>query len=252
MKGKRERKKSATKRRALVSTLHDRSLILNENTEFSVKEEYKTLRTNILFSIPTEGCKVVGISSAQSFEGKSINCLNLAITFAEMNARVLLVDCDLRLPSQARLLALEAIPGVSNVLVGMNTVEQAIQKTGYPGVDALLSGDIPPNPAELLGSENMEKMLQKLSEKYDYIFMDLPPVNIVADVMVVSKHLSGLIFIIRAVVSKRDNVLKAIGKLKLINANIIGMVLTDIKNQAGFGGRSKYYASYSQTKSEKE
>lgn len=224
-----------------LSAFHDRSLIINEKTAFSVREEYKTLRTNILFSIPSEGCKVIGVTSAQPLEGKSINCLNLAITFAEMDARVLLMDCDLRLPSQARLLALDAIPGISNVLVGMNTVEEAIQKTGYSGVDVLLSGDIPPNPAELLGSENMQNLIAELSQKYEYIFIDLPPVNIVTDAIVMSNYLSGMIFIVRAAFSKRDSVIKAIGKLELADANIIGVVLTGVKCKTRFDGRYGRY-----------
>jgi len=222
--------------------LRDRSLIINDKTAFSIREEYKTLRTNILFSIPSESCKIIGISSAQPLEGKSINSLNLAITFAQTNARVLLIDCDLRLPSQARLLDMDAIPGISNVLIGMNTVNETIQKTKYSDLDVILSGDIPPNPSELLGSEKMGKILDELSTMYDYIFVDLPPINIVADALIMSKFLSGLILVVRASFSKRDRVMKAITKLELAEANIIGIVLTDIKSKAQKGGR--YYGRY--------
>lgn len=236
-----KRKKASKNSRERSSLLHDRSLVLNDNSAFSVREEYKTLRTNIMFSIPAGGCKIIGVSSAQPLEGKSINCLNLAITFAEMNARVLLVDCDLRLPTQARLNALDAIPGISNVLVNMNSLGEAIKKTHFPNLDVLLSGDIPPNPNELLGSKNMSKLIEQVKNDYDYIFIDLPPINVVSDVMVVSKYLSGMILIMRSGVSKRDNVMKAINKLEIAGTHIIGVVLTDVKDKSHFG---KKYGRY--------
>ncbi len=225
------RNDSSKKASTELTTLNYRSLIINESTSFLIKEEYKTLRTNILFSFPSTGCKVIGISSSQPGVGKSINCLNLAITFAQMKARVLLIDCDLRLPSQARLLDLDAIPGMSNVLVGMNTAAEVIKNTKYSNVDVLLSGDIPPNPAELIGSDNMCKLIKELSQHYDYIFVDLPPINVVADTAIMSKHLSGLILVVRSSVSKRENVIKAISKLELADANIIGVILSDVKDK---------------------
>ena len=213
------------------SILRDRSFILNEKTSFSIKEEYKTLRTNIMFSIPSDGCKIIGISSAQPMEGKSINCLNLAITFAQTNTRVLLIDCDLRLPKQASLLDMDALPGISNVLVGMSTIQQAVKKTCYPGLDVIFSGDIPPNPAELLGSNNMSKTINELSKCYDYIFVDLPPINIVSDAVTMSKCLSGMILVVRALVSKRDSVEKALGQLELSGTHVIGLILNGVNSK---------------------
>lgn len=240
----RKYKSSPKIKKKKLSELHDRSFILNENTPFSVKEEYKTLRTNILLSFPSEGCRIIGITSAQPGEGKSINCLNIAISFAQTESRVLLIDCDLRVPSQARLLDLKATPGISNVLVGMCTSEEAIQKTEYPGVDVLLSGDIPPNPSELIGSENMDKTLRALSKKYDYILIDLPPVNVVADPVIISKSMSGLLLVVRSSVSSRDSVAEAIKRLELAKANIIGILLTCVKNKQLPAGRYKKYERY--------
>lgn len=220
---------------------HDRSLIINENTPFSVKEEYKTLRTNILFSFPSSGCKIIGISSAEPLEGKSTNCLNLAITFAQINARVLLMDCDFRRPNQARLVDLDAIPGISNILVGMNNAEQAVRKTGLSNLNVLLSGNIPPNPSELISSEAMGRLIEELSEDYDYIFVDLPPINIVADTAAMSKYLSGLILVIRAGESKRESVKKALSKLELAKTNIIGIILNGVKSNFHYGFKQRHY-----------
>lgn len=227
-----------------LSEANDRSFIINENSDFCVIEEYKTLRTNIVLSFPSEGCRMIGITSAQPDEGKSTNCLNLAITFAQMEARVLLIDCDLRIPSQARLIGMKATPGISNVLVGMCTVEEAIRETEYPGVDVLLSGDIPPNPSELLGSEKMEKILADLSQKYDYILIDLPPVNIVADTVILSKYMSGVLLVVRLRISSRDSVAEAIKKLELAKTNIIGVLLAGMKNKKLLTGRYKKYYKY--------
>lgn len=212
---------------------------------FSVKEEYKTLRTNVLFSFPSSVCKVIGISSAEPLEGKSTNCLNLAITFAQTNARVLLMDCDLRLPSQARLVNLDAIPGISNVLIGMNTAEEAIQKTEFKNLNAILSGSIPPNPSELIGSEAMGNLITELSKDYDYIFVDLPPVNVVADTAAMSKYLSGLILVVRAGESKRESVSKALSKLEFANANIIGIILNGVKRNNRFVAKHRNFDRYS-------
>ena len=243
---------SSSKRHAHSSILNDRNFIINDNTAFSIKEEYKTLRTNIMFSIPSDGCKIIGVSSAEPMEGKSINCLNLAITFAQINKRVLLIDCDLRLPKQASLLNLDAIPGISNVLVGMNTICEAVQKTSYPDLDVILSGDIPPNPSELLGSENMGKILLELSQSYDYVLVDLPPINIVSDTAAISKYLSAVILVVRATVSKRDNVKKAINQLELAGINIIGIVLNGVISKMGISrkyGKYGHYGKYGYLKS---
>jgi len=230
---------SSSKRNILSSLQHDKNFIISDNTAFSIKEEYKTLRTNIMFSIPSEGCKVIGITSAGPMEGKSINCLNLAITFAQTNARVLLIDCDLRLPRQARLAGMDSIPGISNILVGMNNIDESIHKTNFFGLDMILSGDIPPNPSELLGSENMGKIINELSQNYDYIFVDLPPINVVADAVAMSKYLSGIVLVVRAIISQRDSVIKAINQLELVDAKIIGILLNGVKNKTGFYGKYK-------------
>ena len=229
------------------SILHDREFILNGKTPFPITEEYKTLRTNIMFSIPAEGCKMVGITSAQSMDGKSINCLNLAITVAQTNARVLLVDADLRLPKIARLLDMDAIPGISNVLVGLSSLKESVKASAYPGLDVLLSGDIPPNPSELLGSETMSKLLAELGKSYDYIFFDMPPVNVVSDAVAMSKYLSGVVLVVRAGMSDRENVTKAINQLEFVDATILGIVLNGV--QPGTGrkyGKYRKYRKYSQ------
>lgn len=242
-----------TKENSKVKSIqHERTFILSQKTPFSTLEEYKALRTNIIFSLPDEKCKVIGMTSANSREGKSINCLNLAITFAQTNAKVLLLDCDLRLPKQSRLLEIEAVPGISNVLIGMNTLSESIRKTRFECMDVLPSGDIPPNPSELLGCEKMGRVIEELKNSYDYIFVDLPPINVVADAAVMSKYLSGIVLVVRSGSSKKEEEVRAITQLEFVHANLLGILLnfavgngSGEKYKGSKYGYQKYYRQYS-------
>ena len=216
-----------------------RRAILSESSDFSVKEAYKTLRTNIRFSLPEGGCKKLCITSGLPTEGKSITALNVAISFAEAGQRVLLIDADLRRPTLARLLIENGDPGLSNVLAGMCSEEEAIHKDQYPNLDITFSGVIPPNPSELLSSPRMKKLLADLSKRYDYIFIDTPPVNVVTDACVISALLDGVLFVVRQNRSDRDTVSKAVNQLKIADARILGFVLNGV-----VANRSKKYGSY--------
>lgn len=216
-----------------------RRAILGENSDFSVKEAYKTLRTNIRFSLPEGGCKKLCVTSGLPGEGKSITTLNIAISFAEAGQRVLLIDADLRRPTMARLLMEGGDPGLSNILAGMCTEEEAIHKDRYPNLDVIFSGVIPPNPSELLSSPRMEKLLQSLSARYDYIFIDTPPVNVVTDACVLSALLDGVLFVVRQGQSERDTVSKGVNQLNIAGAKILGFVLNGSSLKSG-GGYNKY------------
>lgn len=222
----------------------ERKHILNEKSDFYTREAYKTLRTNVTFSLTVEGCKVIAITSAMASEGKSITALNLAISFAEAGERVLLLDCDLRRPNQARLLDMKPKPGMSNVLVKLSDTKAAIKKTKHSGVDVLLSGDIPPNPSELLGSDRMANVLAELRQQYDYIFIDTPPVNVVADTSILSKCVDGILFVVRQRESEKDSVLNAIGQLEFANAKLLGFILNGVaadgSGRYGYGKYKKY------------
>lgn len=222
----------------------DRKYILNDDTPFSTTEEYKALRTNIVFSLPENGCKVIGILSSNIAEGKSINCLNLAIAFAQTSAKVLIIDCDLRLPRCSRLLNIKATPGISNILAGMNTIEDGIQTISNYGIDALMSGDIPPNPSELLGSVRMGNLLEELKKTYDFIFVDLPPVGVVSDALAISKYLSGMVLVVRSGSTRRDEVTDMVSRLEFVECNILGLILNDVFSEGGKRKRG-YRKSYS-------
>ena len=195
------------RRKNKVSSHHspsERKYILGDNTSFVVDEAYNTLRSNIVFSMPGKGCKVVEFTSCGMSDGKSINVLNTAITFAETNVKVLLIDCDLRRPNINRLLARKSSPGLTNVLVNACTLEEAIVRIDDYNLDVIFSGYLPPNPSELLSSDALAELMETLKERYDYIFIDCPPSDIVADTSIITKYADRTIFIIRAGMLERS------------------------------------------------
>lgn len=202
--------------------------ILNKNSSFHVREAYKTLRTNIRFFLHGEGCKRICITSGAMGEGKSITILNLAISFAEDGKKVLLIDADMRRPALARLLAERATPGLSNVLAGLATREVAVRKEIYPNLDLLFSGDTPPNPSELLGSPEMSAMMDELAQEYDYILVDTPPVNMVADTCVVANILDGVLYLVRQDKTDKDSVARGVNQLQLTGAKLLGFIMNGI------------------------
>ncbi len=225
----------------------NRKRLLNEKTRFDVKEAYKELRTNIMFSLPGGGCKKILLTSSVASEGKSTTNMNLAITVAETGAKVVLVDCDMRRPNVARLLGEKGDIGLSNVLVNDCTVKSAVHKTKYNNLDVLYAGKIPPNPAELLSSDKMKELVNTLSAEYDYIFFDTPPINLVTDAALISSLADGVVLVSRQFVTERKLLLQAVEKLKFVNAKIIGVVLNDVGMlKSGYGAYGKYkrYGGY--------
>lgn len=237
-----KKRKDATKE--LDKKLRDNiKRLLNKNTAFDVREAYRELRTNVMFSVAGEGAKVISVTSSIASEGKSTTCFNLAITFAEMGAKAIVVDCDLRRPNVGRLVGLHKKKGLSNYLINDAKFEDVVLNTEYENLDCLLAGNIPPNPTELLASEAMKELIDKLKEKYDYVFLDTPPVTIVTDAAVISKLTNGMIVVSRQFVSEKPLLNDAISKLKFVDAKIIGVVLNDVSvSNGGYGGyKYKYY-----------
>lgn len=211
------------------------------NMSFAVTEAYKLLRANIMFSFSDEGIgHVVGITSSLQAEGKSSTACNTAYVLAESGAKVLLMDADLRRPSIASKLGLAKSPGLTNLLVARGDYKELLQHhSAVPGMDVLTSGDIPPNPSELLSSNRMAKLMKELTEHYDYVIVDLPPINVVSDAIAMSKVLDGVIMVVRSGVSEQRMLAEALRQLKLVNVRIMGFVFRD--NEVG---SSKYKRRY--------
>lgn len=204
--------------------------LLTDTVPFAIQEAYKMIRTNIIFSIPDQKCKKILVTSALQGEAKSTTAVNVSIAFAQNQSRILLVDCDLRLPTDAKKLNAQQSPGLTNLLVGMCTLDEAIQQLPS-GLDVLAAGDIPPNPSELLGSPRMEQLMKELESRYEYIILDTPPICAVADATILSKMASGVILVVRQGIATRENVNNALEKLKVANAKVLGTVMTGAANE---------------------
>ena len=177
-------------------------------------------------------------------EGKSTTCLNLAISMAETGNRVLLIDGDMRRPSLGKLLIEKASPGLSNVLAGLCEALLAVRKNIRPNMDVLFSGEIPPNPLELLGSKTMEKMLEELRPLYDYIIIDTPPVTIVSDACVIASLADGTLMLVRQNEAEKDGVSKAVKQLQMANVKLLGFILNGVTEDKGKGYKRKYKYGY--------
>lgn len=216
------------KKAANTGTNDQRKNILDENSSFALREAYKNLRTNIRFFLNQDGCKKFCITSSTMGEGKSVTILNLAVSFAENGHKVLLIDADMRRPSIGNLLMRKVSPGLSNVLAGMEDKKNVIHKDVYSNLDVILSGDAPPNPSELLGSARMCSLMESVSKEYDYVLVDVPPVNAVSDARVIANMLDGVLYLVRQKQTELDAVRHGIAQLKLAEARMLGFIINGI------------------------
>ena len=221
-----------------------RRLLLGPNSSFYIQEAYNTLRTNIRFAIPGEGCKRLCLTSGLASEGKSTTILNLAISFSETGSKVLLIDGDMRRPSLARLLIEKVSPGLSNVLAGLCDADEAIRQNVRPNLDLLFAGEVPPNPLELLGNPRMKKLIDDMSQRYDYILVDTPPVSIVSDACEVANVTDGVLFLVRQNETEKEAVIRGIKQLELSNSRLLGFVLNGIIDDGGKGYKYRYRYRY--------
>lgn len=235
--------KLGQKNAPFAGELHQRTL--HKNLEFTAVEQYKLLRANLDFTIPAGvKCPVIGVTSSMRGEGKSTTSVNLSYVLAEKGSRVLLVDGDLRLPTVAKKMDIPGTYGLTEVLMEKQDVDverfkSAMLDTWY----IMPAGSIPPNPSELLGSRRMEKALEKLREHFDYIIVDLPPVNIVSDALSISPLITGMVVVVREDHTEKKELERCFRQLKLSNVNVLGCVMNSSK--AGGGSYKKYrYSKY--------
>ena len=217
--------------------------LLTDTTDFLVKEAYKSARTNIRFSLSgAKGCKKIIVTSASPGEGKTTTCINLAIAFAQTDAKVLIIDADLRKPRLNRHLALERENGLSDLLCGLIESKDAIKHCTAHNLDCITSGQIPPNPAELLSSREFELLLEELGASYDYIFVDTPPVTVVTEAAAMAKAANGVILVVRQNNTIHESIERALANLKMTNAKLLGFILNGA-SEGGYG-YGRYNASY--------
>ncbi|MDY2628734.1 MAG: CpsD/CapB family tyrosine-protein kinase [Lachnospiraceae bacterium] len=214
--------------------------LLDDNSGFAIQEAYKALRTNVIFSLPGNDPKCIGVTSATQGNGKSTNALNMAISFAQIGKKVIVVDCDLRLPTIAAKLNVKGEPGLSNILIGSSTMGECIQHNDAHNIDIIPSGIIPPDATVLLQSEQMKKLIANLKIRYDYVFIDMPPVLVTADAAILSGLVDGFLLVVKHGVSEYRSVAAMINQLKYADAHILGVIYAS----ADEGSRRLKYGHY--------
>lgn len=230
------------KRKTAAFLLPANKKTLHKNLEFTATEQYKLLRANIEFTVP-EGvkCPVIGVTSSVRGEGKSTTAVNLSYVLAEKGAKVLLIDGDLRIPSVAKKMEISSTPGLTDLLMGKGAPLSEFRSRLYENWYILPSGDIPPNPSELLSSRRMGALLEELKTQFDYIIIDLPPVNIVSDAISIAGFLTGMIVVIREEYTEKKELERCFRQLKLSNVKVLGCVMNEAKTEeAAYRGSKKY------------
>ncbi len=217
-------KKIAT-RKGIIKNIE---LINFRDPESPFSEHYRSIRTSIQLSTPKAPPKIISISSAMPGEGKTSTAVNLAISFAQLGKKVIIIDGDLRKPRIHKIFKLKNTLGLSSFLAGRAKVSDILQKTHIKNVFVATSGPIPPNPAELIDSEVMSTMLEKILKKVDYIFIDTPPLIGIVDPILVGKHSDGMILITWGGKTRIDNVKKAKEEIDRFGIRILGIVLNKI------------------------
>lgn len=211
---------------------------LDPGLKFRIEESYKSIRTNIMLSVIKNGCKTIVVSSSNASEGKTTTSINLAISLAQADQRVLLIDGDLRKPKIHHYFSIPNAPGLTNFLsdVANNKSRNAdlfdtVHPTEIANLSIITSGSIPPNPAEILGSELMAEFLKEISKHFDYIIVDTPPINLVSDALPVVRMSDGIIIVVKSNSSTHPELDKTIEALRFIKANIIGFVVNFVESK---------------------
>lgn len=212
------------------------NFLLTEKAPFVMQEAYKSLRTNIMLSLPGTECKCIGVTSPTPGDGKSTTATNLAITLAQIGKRVLLIDSDMRLPSVAGRFRITATPGLSDFLVGEARIEDVVRNLEKHGIQVLPAGSIPPDPTGLLESKQMNHLITALRNIYDFVVIDLPPVTTVPDAVILSKYLDGYLLVARENRTEHRRVAEMLRQLQMADAKILGFVTT-----GGTVGSGNYY-----------
>ncbi|MGG1636873.1 CpsD/CapB family tyrosine-protein kinase [Paenibacillus sp. FSL K6-3182] len=204
------------------------NLITELNPKSPISEGYRMLRTNIEFSTINQKLQIIMVTSSKPSEGKSTTCANMAVAFAQANKKVLLIDADLRKPSQHHIFGKSNRSGLTTALLNQLKLEDIIQFTNTDNLSIIQAGPTPPNPSELLSSEQMAELLKTARERYDVVIIDTPPIMSVTDAQIVATQSDGVVLVIDSGKVKKDVALKAKASLEHVKANLIGVVLNKI------------------------
>lgn len=236
-----KKKKFASQQRVLVDNAN-----ISSDLKFRIEEAYKSIRANIMFSVVKKGCKIIVVSSSLPNEGKTTTTVNLAASISQADQRVLLIDGDLRKPKIHQYFSVSSAPGLTDYLSDVASARHKmdifgiIHPTKYENLSVITSGTIPPNPAELLGSDFMRDFLNGISKDFDYIIIDTPPLNVVSDALPLIRESDGIVLVVRDNQTTHPELQKALSSLEFIDAKILGFVVNFVESKAGKGNGSSY------------
>ena len=205
---------------------------------FAVSEAYKNIRTNLVSILARQGNKVIAVSSPNASEGKSTTAINTAISLSQLNKKVILIDADAHRPSLHSKLRLDNKNGLMDVINGITDIDGTVKKYNTY-LDILTVGNIPQNPTEVFDSVGFDGFLTAAKEKYDYVIIDTPPVNLLSDASVISQKCDGLVLVVRAGITTHSMLKRSLSALKMLNINIIGIILNCTGNTS-----KRYYKDY--------
>jgi polysaccharide biosynthesis transport protein len=227
--------------------------VLN-NPYSALTSAFEILETNLSFSSNEKNLKIIVVSSSVPGEGKSFTSANLAVTICQLGKRVLLIDADMRRPRQQEIWNLPNIQGLSNVLVGRNSLKGSAQEV-LASLDILTAGTIPPNPLGLIDSKEMESLVKQVSQNYDFIIIDAPPITAVADALKLNQLAQGMLLVVRPGVATTDSVSSVKNQLEQSGQRILGVVINGVTEKSSYGGYYKsgsYYGKQHKQKTNQE
>ncbi|MDP8925188.1 MAG: CpsD/CapB family tyrosine-protein kinase [Chloroflexota bacterium] len=206
----------------------DDGLVVASSPRSDAAEAYRTLATNIQFSSLDRPVRTLLVTGATPDEDKTTVLANLAITLAATGRRVVVVDCDLRRPRLHAVFGVAEAPGLTSMILD-ETLRPPLQETSFPNVWVVTSGPLPPNPAELLGSERMGRAIAQIGADADYILFDAPPVTVVADAAMLAARLDGVLLVVASGRTRRETARRAKEQLDRVGARVLGTALSNVK-----------------------
>ena len=208
-----------------------KAIISYNDPKSVISEQYRAIRTNIEYSNVDQNTKTILVTSSDKNEGKTTTVSNLAVSFANLNKKVLIIDCDLRNPSIHKMFKLNNIYGLTDILAKDRAVDKCIQQTELKNLYVLTAGAIPPNPAEILSSDKMKNLIENLKNVYDYIFIDTPPIGLVTDAGALSSFIDGVVLVVKSESIEKKYLEETKKKLDAVDARILGAILNSYKSE---------------------
>ena len=236
----------------LISAGENHVFVSEHGSQNVQAEPYRELRSNLRFLEPRGKSRSLLVTSSVKGEGKSVTSINLASALARGGERVLLVDADLRDPSVHRYLGIEGGAGLSTVLIGDTELKDVVQPMERANLAIIASSPIPPNPAELLDSEQMTVFLEEAAKQYDVVVLDSAPVLAATDAVAMATRVSGTVFVARNGVVRRTQITQALRKIQLVQARLLGIVLNGVPRTSGTAYSQTYGSSYDPRSTRKE